>query len=59
MKCPICKKGNIPKINSIDKAERRAMARKLRKVGLPLLAIMKALGYKSPRSVVLACKRND
>jgi len=59
MKCPLCKKGNIPEISLIAKPKRRAMARKLRKAGLPYLVIMKALGYKSPRSVVLACERSD
>lgn len=60
MICPCC--GGVGKISDIElvqKPKRRAMARKLRKAGLPLLVIMKALGYKSPRSVVLACQRND
>lgn len=59
MRCPLCKKGNIKNILFPDKAKRREMARKLRKAGLPYLVIMKALGYKSPRSVVLACERKD
>lgn len=52
-------KGSIENIYLTDKAKRREMARKLRKAGLPLLVIMKALGYKSPRSVVLAVNRKD
>jgi len=60
MKCPACGgTGKISETSLVSKPKRRAMARKLRKAGLPLMVIMKALGYKSPRSVVLACQRND
>lgn len=60
MKCPCCNgKGKVIKSEIIDKPKRREMARNMRKLGFTLEAIMKALGYKSPRSVVLACNRND
>lgn len=60
MRCPCCKgKGKIDKSEIIDKKKRREMARKMRKLGFTLEVIMRALDYKSPRSVVLACKRND
>lgn len=60
MKCPCCKgKGKVDKSSLDDKPKRREIARKMRKLGLPYLVIMKALNYKSPRSVVLACQRND
>lgn len=60
MKCPCCKgKGNLNKETLLDKPKRREMARKMRKLGFTLEVIMKSLNYKSPRSVVLACKRKD
>ena len=60
MICPFCKgKGSVNKVDILDKPKRREMARKMRKLGFTLIVIMKALNYKSPRSVVLACKRND
>jgi hypothetical protein len=60
MKCPCCNGiGKINKSTIIDKPKRREMARKMRKLGFTLEAIMRALDYKSPRSVVLACSRKD
>lgn len=60
MKCPLCKgKGEIALPPAVNKAKRREQARILRKAGLSLTVIMKALGYKSPRSVVLAVNRKD
>ncbi len=60
MICPCCKgKGTISKTDILDKPKRREMARKMRKLGFTLEQIMRALEYKSPRSVVLACERID
>lgn len=60
MKCPCCKgKGSVEKADIIDKPKRREMARKMRKLGFTYESIMRALEYKSPRSVVLACSRDD
>lgn len=60
MNCPFCNgKGKVEHQILLDRVERRAMARKLRKLGYPILKVMSAVGYKSPRSVVLACNRKD
>lgn len=60
MKCPCCNgTGNINKVMLTDKPKRREMARKMRKLGFTYTAIMKALDYKSPRSVQLAVNRKD
>lgn len=60
MKCPCCNgSGKVDKNIINDKPKRREMARKMRKLGFSLNVIMRALNYKSPRSVVLACQRND
>lgn len=60
MKCPCCNGiGKVDKTIITDRPKRREMARKMRKLGFTLEAIMRALNYKSPRSVVLACERND
>lgn len=58
--CPCCGGlGKVDKSNILDRPKRREMARKMRKLGFTLEVIMKALNYKSPRSVVLACNRKD
>lgn len=60
MKCPCCKgTGSVDKNVITDRPKRREMARKMRKLGFSLNVIMKALNYKSPRSVVLAVNRED
>lgn len=60
MKCPCCNgQGKIDKSSLTDKPKRREMARKMRKLGFTFIVIMKALNYKSPRSVSLALKRKD
>jgi len=60
MICPCCKGlGSIDKTTFTDKPKRREMARKMRKLGFTYTAIMKALDYKSPRSVQLAVNRID
>lgn len=60
MICPCCKgKGQIERSSLVDKPKRREMARKMRKLGFSLSVIMRALNYKSPRSVILACNRKD
>jgi len=60
MKCPCCNGiGKVDKSTLTDRPKRREMARKMRKLGFTLEVIMRALNYKSPRSVVLALERND
>ena len=59
MKCPICGIGEINKELITDKPARREMARKMRKLGFTYEVIMKALNWKSPRSVQLALNRKD
>ena len=60
MICPCCNGvGKIEKKSIIDRKLRRHKARQLRKLGFTYVEIMKAVGYKSPRSVALAIKRND
>ena len=58
MKCPICKgKGELPEPRQVgrDRAkEKREMARVLRANGYSIRQIADFIGYKSPRSVVLA-----
>lgn len=47
-----------PYFNAKDKTqERREMALTLREAGYSIRQIMRALGYKSPRSVVLALRK--
>jgi hypothetical protein len=61
--CPVCHgKGELaePRRHLKDqRSERRKMARVLRKAGYSLRQIGGLLGYKSPRSVVLAVTRDD
>lgn len=61
MKCPCCKgKGTLPEPRSSERdlsAERARMAKTLRDAGYSLRQIGGFLGYKSPRSVVLALER--
>jgi hypothetical protein len=61
--CPICEgKGVIeaPYQNARDECqERREMARTLREAGYSIRQIARALGYKSPRSVVLALEAQN
>jgi len=60
IKCPCCNGiGKVDKIILTDKSKRREMARKMRRLGFSLRVIMRALNYKSSRSVSLACNRND
>lgn len=57
MKCFICNGTNkiiIPKVR--DKEECKRKAKLMRKMGFSLQEIMRALGYKSPRSVVIQLK---
>ncbi len=57
MKCFICNGTNkiiIPKVR--DKKECKRKARLMREMGFTLHEIMRALGYKSPRSVVIQLK---
>ena len=55
MKCPICKgKGELAEPHSkwVGKvADKKVMARLLRKEGYSIRQIMRFLGYKSPESV--------
>lgn len=61
MKCPICKgKGDLPEPRSTQRdkaAERRRMVRILRDAGYSIRQIADLIGYKSPRSVVLALEQ--
>lgn len=60
MKCPCCNGiGKVDKSTLTDRPKRREMARNMRKLGFTFAVIMKALGYKSPRSVSLALNRKD
>lgn len=59
MKCPLCNQGEIKKSQLVDRPARRQKARELRKLGFTFHEIMRALGYKSPRSVTLALQRKD
>lgn len=61
MKCPCCKGTGELDENAalLDRARRREIARIMREKGHTLTYIMNSLGYKSPRSVVLAINRND
>ena len=63
MRCPICEgRGEIeePYQYARDRHEERCMqAKVLREAGCSLRQIAKALGYASPRSVVLALKAKD
>lgn len=59
MKCPICGIGKINKEVITDKPKCREMARRMRKLGFTYEVIMKALDWKSPRSVQLALERKD
>lgn len=60
MKCKVCNgTGKISKHFLPDRVRRRKQARDLRKLGFRYLEIMRALGYKSPRSVQLALNRKD
>ena len=58
MKCPVCKgSGQLSeprKVGRDRKKERRDMAKVLRAKGYSIRQIADFLGYKSPRSVVLA-----
>ena len=58
MKCPVCKgKGELPEPRKVARdrsKERRAMARVLRANGYSIRQIADFLGWKSPRSVMLA-----
>jgi hypothetical protein len=59
-KCPCCKgSGEVDSNMLTDKPKRRAMAREMKRLGFTVSAIMKALDYKSPRSIYLACNRKD
>jgi len=54
MKCFICNGTNkiiVPKRRNIEECKRKAIA--LREMGFTYEEIMKALGYKSPRSVAI------
>ena len=61
--CPVCEgSGRLPEPyrDACDELqERREMARTLREAGYSLRQIMRALGYKSPRSVVLALEGTE
>lgn len=63
MKCPICKgSGELPAPNGRirDKSEeRRRIARILHKSGYSYRQIAKVVGWKSPRSVMLAVKEKS
>jgi hypothetical protein len=58
--CPICRgSGSLPEPKPQRKDERdtrREMARVLREHGYSLRQIAGLVGYKSPRSVALACE---
>lgn len=61
MKCPVCKgKGELPEPRQVlrDRTrERRDMARVLRANGYSIRQIADFLGWKSPRSVVVALEQ--
>jgi ribosomal protein L15E len=61
MKCPVCKgKGHLPEPRKIERdraQERYAMAKVLRANGYSIRQIADFLGYKSPRSVVVALEQ--
>lgn len=58
MKCPVCNgKGHLPEPRKIERdrsKERRNMAKVLRANGYSIRQIQDFLGWKSPRSVVVA-----
>jgi hypothetical protein len=62
MRCPVCKgKGELPEPRQAGRdrsKERRDMAKVLRKNGYSIRQIANFLGWKSPRSVVLALDDN-
>jgi len=61
MKCPVCKgKGSLPEPRKIERDrthERREMAKVLRANGYSIRQIADFLGWKSPRSVVVALEQ--
>lgn len=60
MKCPCCKgSGTINKNILHEPPRRREMARKMRGLGFTFSEIMRALNYKSPRSISQALSRKD
>jgi hypothetical protein len=60
VKCPLCEgEGKVEKNVLRNRAwikERKLKAIKMRKLGFTYTEIMKALGYKSPRSVAIQLK---
>ncbi len=61
MKCPVCKgKGHLPEPRKVERdrtKERYEMAKVLRANGYSIRQIADFLGYKSPRSVVVALEQ--
>lgn len=61
MKCPVCKgKGCLPEPRKVQRdrtKERRDMAKVLRANGYSIRQIQEFLGWKSPRSVVIALEQ--
>lgn len=62
MRCPICKgSGDIEEPSGrMDEAKaRRVMAKALRAEGYTIRQIMRLIGWKSPRSVMVALEAED